>query len=237
MYDEESPPLIENQFGSFDEASVRNGFIRKVYSILSVQLLVTLGFIALFVFCDPVRDYVEEEAWLLIIAFIVTFAVLIALVCVESLRRKTPTNFILLGVFTICEGFLLGVISSQYDTEIVFVAITVTAVVTVALTIFAFQTKIDFTVYSGLLLVLLICLLVFGIIAIIFPNDILTAVYGSLGALVFSAYIVIDTQMMIGGNHKYQISPEEYIFAALNLYLDIINLFLYILTILQALNR
>ena len=39
---------------------------------------------------------------------------------------------------------------------------------------------------------------------------------------------------MMGGKHKYSLSPEEYIFAALNLYLDIINLFLYILRIIGA---
>ena len=47
-------------------------------------------------------------------------------------------------------------------------------------------------------------------------------------------YIVYDTQLMMGGKHKYSIDPEEYIFAALNLYLDIINLFLYILTLIGA---
>ena len=47
-------------------------------------------------------------------------------------------------------------------------------------------------------------------------------------------YLVVDTQMMMGGKHKYSLSPEEYIFAALNLYLDIINLFLFILTIIGA---
>ena len=35
--------------------------------------------------------------------------------------------------------------------------------------------------------------------------------------------------MMIGGDHKYAISPEEYIFAALAIYLDIINIFMYLL--------
>ena len=47
-------------------------------------------------------------------------------------------------------------------------------------------------------------------------------------------YIVFDTQMMLGGKHKYSLSPEEYIFAALNLYLDVVNLFLFILTIVGA---
>ena len=39
---------------------------------------------------------------------------------------------------------------------------------------------------------------------------------------------------MMGGGKQYALSPEEYIFAALNLYLDIINLFLFILRIVAA---
>ena len=58
--------------------------------------------------------------------------------------------------------------------------------------------------------------------------------YGSAGALIFSLYIVYDTQLMMGGKHKYSLSPEEYVFASLNLYLDIINLFMYILMIIGA---
>lgn len=79
-----------------------------------------------------------------------------------------------------------------------------------------------------------VIILLFGILTIFFRNQIMTLVYASLGALVFSVYLVYDTQLMMGGNHKYSISPEEYIFAALNLYLDIINIFLYILTIIGA---
>ena len=59
-------------------------------------------------------------------------------------------------------------------------------------------------------------------------------VYSSLGALLFSFYLVFDVQLMIGGNHKYSISPEEYVFAALNIYLDVINLFTYILSIIGS---
>ncbi|KAI5716619.1 hypothetical protein M8J76_009504 [Diaphorina citri] len=38
------------------------------------------------------------------------------------------------------------------------------------------------------------------------------------------------------GSHRYSISPEEYIFAALNIYLDVVNIFLSILQILGAAN-
>ena len=60
----------------------------------------------------------------------------------------------------------------------------------------------------------------------------LNLVYASIGCIIFSLYIIYDTQLMVGGSHKYSLSPEEYVFAALNLYLDIINLFMYILSII-----
>lgn len=43
-------------------------------------------------------------------------------------------------------------------------------------------------------------------------------------------FLAVDTQLLLG-NKKLALSPEEYIFAALNLYTDIINIFLYILAI------
>lgn len=112
-------------------------------------------------------------------------------------------------------------------------AVGITAVICLALTIFAFQTKFDFTGLSSYLFVALIVLVLFGIIAVIWKGKIITVVYAALGALLFSIYLIYDTQMMIGGSHKYAISPEEYIFAALNLYIDIVNIFLYIVTILS----
>lgn len=113
-------------------------------------------------------------------------------------------------------------------------AIGVTAAVVIGLTIFAFQTKWDFTMMGGILFVCLILLMLLGIVAIFLPGKIMTLVYSSLGAILFCFYLIYDTQMMMGGTHKHSISPEEYIFAALTLYLDIINIFIYILSIIGA---
>ena len=43
---------------------------------------------------------------------------------------------------------------------------------------------------------------------------------------------VVDVQMMLGGKHNYALDPEEYVVAALNIYLDIVNLFLMILSLI-----
>ncbi|KAI8778269.1 protein lifeguard 1 [Biomphalaria glabrata] len=222
------------QEDSFSEKSIRLGFIRKVYAILFLQIGITAAMIALFIYVDPIKEYSRENPWMWILAFVMTFVIIIVLACCPDFRRKTPINMILLIAFTVCEGFLLGTVSSHYDRDEVLMAIGITAVVSLALTIFAFQTKWDFTMMGGLLFVLVIVLFCFGFLAIFLHNRIVNLVYASLGALIFSAYLVFDTQLMLGGKHKYSLSPEEYIFAALNLYLDIVNLFLFILSIIGS---
>lgn len=229
--------VADEEFGSsqtfsFSEKSVRLGFIRKVYGILVCQLTVTFSFITIFLYVEPVRKFSHENLWPWVTAFVVTFVCLIALACCPDVRRKFPTNMIFLGIFTLCESFLLGSVASCYQADEVLIAVGITAAVVIGLTIFAFQTKWDFTMCSGGLLVFLIILFLFGILAAIMHNRVLSIVYSSLGALVFSMYIVVDTQLMMGGQHQYALSPEEYIFAALNLYLDIVNLFLFILSII-----
>ena len=97
--------------------------------------------------------------------------------------------------------------------------------------------KVDFTACGGVLVSLLVVFVLFGMFAILTPSRTTYIFYASLGAFVFSLYIVLDTQMMLGGDHKYSLSPEEYVFAALNLYLDIINLFLYLLAIIGSMRK
>ena len=53
-------------------------------------------------------------------------------------------------------------------------------------------------------------------------------VYGCIGVLVFSLFLVYDTQLLVGGR-KYELSEEEYVFAALTIYIDVIQIFLYLL--------
>nr|CAD7437719.1 unnamed protein product [Timema bartmani]CAD7451940.1 unnamed protein product [Timema tahoe] len=218
----------------FSDKSIRRAFIRKVYAILMCQLLITLSFVTLFTFHEPTRTYVRRNTAIWWIAFGVMIVTLIAMSCCTSVRRKSPMNFIFLFLFTLAESFLLGAVASSYQGDAVMMAVGLTAAVCLGLTLFAFQTKWDFTAMGGILLVCAIILLIFGIVAIIFPGKTITLVYASLGALLFSVYLVYDTQLMLGGKHKYSISPEEYIFAALNLYLDIVNIFIYILTIIGA---
>jgi len=235
--DSESGGLLDSA-DAFSDKVIRLGFMRKVYSILSLQLLLTTAVAGLF-YIEPIREYTQGNGyWLIWVAFVPSFICLIVMSCCEGVRRKSPGNMVCLGIFTLAEGFMMGIVVSTYSAKEVLIALGICVVVVFGLTIFALQTKIDFTAMGGALLVALLCLMMFGFFAAIFRgNNILNLVYASIGAFIFGLYIIFDTQMMMGGKHKYALDPEEYIFASLNLYLDIINLFLFILRIVGSSNN
>jgi len=228
------PADTVEELSGFGEAAVRRGFIRKVYSILSCQLLITGGVIAIFLFVSQVKEYVQANMWVYWSSFGITLACIFAMACFQDVRRTSPGNFICLGIFTICESLMLGTISTYYEADEVLLAVGITVAVTFGLTVFSFQTKIDFTRCGGVLFAALLVLFIAGICLSFTSFGLTNIIYASCGALLFSFYIIYDTQMMMGGKHKYSVSPEEYIFAALNLYLDIINLFLFILRIVGS---
>ena len=110
-------------------------------------------------------------------------------------------------------------------------AVTITAGVFFGLTVFAFQTKVDFTVYSGLFSTLLLSLIIWGFISSLLGFA-AGGVYSWLGAFIFCGYIVIDTQMIMT-----RLGYDDYIIAAIELYLDILNMFLFIIQILSSNRR
>jgi len=230
--DNSTEPIVKGF--EFSDESIRRGFIRKVYSILSIQLLVTLGVVFLFSYHQGTREFAFRHTEMFWVALILMLVTVIALSCCEGVRRTAPHNFIALGLFTLAESYLVGMSTIRFEADLVLMAVGITAAVCIGLTIFAFQTKWDFTMMGGILFVFVLLLMLFGLIAIFTRSSTVHLIYSCCGALLFSVYLIYDTQMMMGGTHKYSISPEEYIFGALTLYLDIINIFLYILSILGS---
>eukprot|EP00745_Piridium_sociabile_P001262 TRINITY_DN10771_c0_g1_i1.p1 TRINITY_DN10771_c0_g1~~TRINITY_DN10771_c0_g1_i1.p1 ORF type:complete len:240 (+),score=66.08 TRINITY_DN10771_c0_g1_i1:203-922(+) len=203
---------------------VRLGFLRKVYGILSVQLLATTLVSALFMMSESVQEFVQHNNWMMMVALVGTFASLFALMWK---RKETPINYILLAVFTLMEAYAIGVIVTLYEVSSVIEAFVLTFAVTAGLTAYTLQTKRDFTVHYGCLFSLLWILILAGFMQMIFPGPLMERGLAMGGAVLFSFFIIVDTQMML---HK--LSPEEYMLAAINLYLDILNLFLHILRLL-----
>ncbi|KAM4605661.1 transmembrane BAX inhibitor motif containing 1a [Polymixia lowei] len=221
----------------WDSLSVRHAFIRKVYLILASQLLVTTAIVAVFTFVDSVRDFVQRNQAVYWASFGVYFVTHLVLVCCKGPRRKFPWNVILLLIFTLAMSYMTGAISSHYNTRAVFLALAITAVVCIVVTVFCFQTKVDFTKCQGLFCVLAIVMFVTGIITAVVLSfkyiPWLHMLYAALGAIVYTLFLAYHTQLLIG-NRKHSISPEEYVFAALSIYIDIVQIFIFLLQIIGA---
>ncbi|XP_042319613.1 protein lifeguard 1 [Sceloporus undulatus] len=234
-YHEDGPPSYYDNEDfpptNWDDKNIRQAFIRKVFLVLTIQLSVTFAFVAIFTFVKGVKGFVRRNVWTYYVSYAVFFISLIVLSCCGEFRRKHPWNLVALSILTVSLSYMVGMIASFYDTEAVIMAVGITTVVCFTVVIFSLQTKYDFTSCRGVLIVCLMVLFIFAILCIFIRNRIMQIVYASLGALLFTCFLAVDTQMILG-NKQLALSPEEYIFAALNLYTDIINIFLYILAII-----
>ncbi|XP_037344781.2 protein lifeguard 3-like [Pungitius pungitius] len=223
--------FLSPQWGS---TSIRHAFIRKVYFILTAQLAVTFSVVGVFTFVDPVRQFVIRYPGIYWGSFVVYFIVYCILVCCKGPRRRFPWNLLLLGIFTLALSYMTGTISSYYETKAVFLAMGITALVCVAVTVFCFQTKVDFTSCGGLLCVASVALMIIGVVTAVVLSfqyvPWLHMLYAAIGAIVYTLFLVYNTQVLIG-NRELAISPEEHIYGALSLYIDIVHIFLFILQV------
>jgi len=215
--------------GSVAEATIdiRMAFVRKVYSILSVQLLATAALSAISFFSSSYKEWIQTHVWAMWTSL---FGAIGFMLLTYWKRKSYPTNLLFLSGFTALEAYSISVVTSFYDSKIVLQAVILTAGIFVALTIFACQTKYDFTSWMPYLFGGLWALILFGFMAAFFPyNSTVELAYSGIAALIFSGYILVDTQLIMRHYHV-----EEEIAAAISLYLDIINLFLAILRILNS---
>jgi hypothetical protein len=116
---------------------------------------------------------------------------------------------------------------------IVMEAALLTLSVVVGLTVYAATTSTDFTYLGAYLWVAMMIFSMGSMILYAFGihHSFFKAV---IGVILFSAYLVWDTQMIMGGDDKRaQFDEDSYILAAVSLYLDIINLFINLLQILN----
>lgn len=235
----------------------RLNFIRKVYSIFSAQLLCTVIVTAL-IMTKPNL----QQALLLnfrtvsIVSFLGSLGLISAL-SVRSVRQKSPLNLVLLGAFTLLQSVSVGTFSSLFDPRTVCLAGMHTLFAFLAITLYSFQPdpKYDLTAMGNTMLAALTALMAGTILNIFFRMPLMANILAGLLAVMFAAYIARDTQMIvgkyltryvlilpnllcfIGGKSKKKYSTDDYILAALDLYQDVISLFIQILKILGKSNR
>lgn len=214
--------------GSVAEATIdiRMQFVRKVYAILTVQLLATALLSSISFFHSGYKDWIQSNQWMMWTSM---FGAIGFMLLTFWKRKSYPTNLLFLAGFTGFEAYAISMVVSFYQSRIVLQAVLITAGLFIGLTLFACQTKYDFTSWMPYLFGSLWALILFGFMAAFFPhNSTVELAYSGIAALLFSGYILVDTQLVMRHYHV-----EEEIAASISLYLDILNLFLAILRILN----
>ena len=228
LYDRNYASSSEHEVAGEYSQSALSTFIKQTYQLFAASLLAASvgAYVGLY---SSLGATVAGNYWLFVI---LELGLLVGLMFA---KRKAALNLILLFAFTFVSGLTLTPILGRTfampgGAAIVAQAFTLTTVAFGGLSVFAMNTKRDFTTWGKMLFITLIVLLVAMLMNLFFQSPIFQVALSCVAAVLFSAYILYDTQNIIRGNYE---TPIE---GAVDLYLDFLNLFVSLLRILGFFN-
>ena len=215
-----------------DNYNVKNNFIRRIYTLLSMQLALTCAMCYIFYTVDSIKNYVLQSSGSLWTAIIMTFVFLIV-GSPPCYGRDHPTNLIALLGFTLSESYVVGYTCLFYNSDVVIMACGITLSTFVGLTMYVMYTKADFHFLGAGLYSCLWVIILGSFISFFLPNvPIFNVAMAVLGCIVAIGYILYDTSEIIN-----RMEIDEYVFACMSLYIDIIMLFVNLLQLLSGGNK
>ncbi|XP_073022905.1 protein LIFEGUARD 2-like [Primulina eburnea] len=216
-----------------ESPELRWSFIRKIYTIVSIQLLLTIGVAAVVVTVHPISRFFATTGAGLALYIVLIITPFIVLCPLYYYYQRHPLNYFLLGVFTVALAFAVGLTCAYTSGKVIMESVILTTVVVISLTLYTFwaaKRGQDFNFLGPFLFGAVVVLMLFALIQILFPlGRVSVMIYGCLASIIFCGYIIYDTDNLI---KRY--TYDEYIWAAVALYLDVINLFLSLLSLFRA---
>ncbi|MBH0273975.1 Bax inhibitor-1/YccA family protein [Helicobacter pylori] len=197
------------------------GFVKTTYKFFAGSLLLaTIGALLGLMNFQAVVQY----KW---VFFIAEIAALFGLMFSKS---KPGLNLFMLFAFTSLSGVtlvpLLGMVIAKAGLGAVWQALGMTTIVFGLMSVYALKTKNDLANMGKMLFIALIVVLVCSLINLFLGSPMFQVVIAGASAILFSLYIAYDTQNIVKGMYD---SPID---AAVDLYLDFLNVFISILQII-----
>mmetsp|Transcript_23358 Transcript_23358/g.53859 ORF Transcript_23358/g.53859 Transcript_23358/m.53859 type:complete len:259 (+) Transcript_23358:71-847(+) len=221
------------------DAQIRLGFVRKVYGILTIQLLLTVATASYLYTCHKDLFRGREGHQLTKLSVFIYIGIACVADCCPHVLRRFPVNYMLLGVITGAISVIVAAVSIAHRWESVILAAGLTAALVLCLTAYACCTKRDFTGYTPYLAVAMMALCLslccfIGLKAYGIEVELALYLIDCGFVLLFGCGVVFDTQLILGEywGHAKQFQVDDYCLGAIQLYLDIIQLFLFILRLM-----
>lgn len=202
----------------------RAALVRRTYALVFVSVLFTIAG-ATFALSQPsLLQAVAEHP------FLSFFAAMAPLLVVMRARESFPANIGLVLLFTFVMGVFISPVLYVYGRAQPGL-ITQAAVLTIgafgALTLYAFVSRRDFSAWGSFFFTGLCVLIGTSFLNLYFKNPAMDLWLAGITVLVFSGLLIFDTWRL-----RNVYGPDEYVPAAVNIYLDLLNLFMGILRVL-----
>jgi len=206
--------------------------MRKVYVKMFLGLLVT-ALVSMFLMTRP--DILMGLGNMLIVLIIAELA-LVFILSLAINKLSTPVATGLFYLYAVLNGVTLSPIFFIYTGSSIALTFFVTAGTFLAMTIYGYTTKRDLTKLGSILLMALIGLIVCSVVNIFWANSTMDWIISFAGVVIFVGLTAWDTQKI----KEMALETDEVnagklaTLGALSLYLDFINLFLYLLRFLGS---
>ena len=217
---------------SYSTESARK-FMIRVYNWMTIGLAITGVISFLFAYTPQTRNLIMTNPSILWIAIILQLVVVIAMsAAVNKISASTATiGFIIYSLLT---GITLSTIFFVFKIETIASAFFVCAGMYLAMSIFGYVTKRSLSGLGSFMMMGLFGLIIASIVNLFVASSTLYWMINYVGVLVFAGLTAFDTQKI--KEMSYQVEGDEMskkaaIFGSLTLYLDFINLFLFLLRI------
>ena len=204
----------------------RATLVRRTYGLVFISVIITALGVA---FCLSTPSLFQATARHPFITMIAMFA---PLWMAMQARHSFPKNLILTLLFTLVEGIWLApflYMAERSSPGIVGQAGVLTLSTFGVLSLYAVLSKRDFSAWGSFFIVGLWVLIATSLINM-FVGSALGSIWIAGGTvLVFSGLLVFDTWRIVRSG---QYGPDDYVPAAVNIYLDLLNMFLAIVSLL-----
>ncbi len=213
-----------------EHAQLAVSYLNKVYAWMAVTMLITTG-MAVYSTHDMTLSGMVVEHPILIMVLSVG-VVLVMSFGRASLSASTLGGLLIL--FSVLEGLLFGPLLREYTQESLATTFACTAGTFGVMSLYGYFTKRDLGGWGRLLFMLLLGLIICLVINWCVGSSQFDLIISMVGVGLFSALTAYDTQMLLreGVGLEGEERKRAAVLGALNLYLDFINLFLYLLRFL-----
>jgi FtsH-binding integral membrane protein len=220
--------------GVVPDARLSAAFLSHAFTWMFAGLLVTAGVAFIVQSNERLLEFAQGSFFLLMIA---QFAIVVGITAAIN-RISATAALALFFVYAASLGVTIGLIVSAYTTASVATAFVGASAMFGAAAVYGAVTKRELQGLGGYLFVALIGILVASLINLFFASSGLTWLISIIGVVLFTVLTAYDVQRIKAGNLAAATGSMEKaaVLGALSLYLDFINLFLFMLRLMGGRN-